>query len=81
MNTTRRCFREDKAAYVQVEQAVVAGCDDRRRNQRFPRPVRGGRGIAISEGAQLAREIADITIAQDNLYGLVTLKEIVGAVW
>ena len=33
-------------------------------------------GIAISEGAQLAREIADITISQDNLYGLVTLKEI-----
>ncbi|MCR5100423.1 MAG: heavy metal translocating P-type ATPase [Butyrivibrio sp.] len=33
-------------------------------------------GIAISEGAQLAREIADITISEDNLYQLVTLKQI-----
>ncbi len=33
-------------------------------------------GIAISDGAQLAREIADITIDADQLSGLVTLKEI-----
>ena len=33
-------------------------------------------GIAISEGAQLAREIADITISEDNLYQLITLREI-----
>lgn len=33
-------------------------------------------GIAISEGAQIAREIADITISEDALYQLVTLKEI-----
>ena len=32
-------------------------------------------GIAISEGAQIAREIADITISEDALYQLVTLKE------
>ena len=31
-------------------------------------------GIAISEGAEIAREIADITIGSDNLYELVTLK-------
>ena len=31
-------------------------------------------GIAISEGAEIAREIADITISSDNLYELVTLK-------
>ena len=31
-------------------------------------------GIAISDGAQLAREIADITIDADNLSGLMTLK-------
>lgn len=33
-------------------------------------------GIAISEGAEIAREIADITIGEDNLHSLVTLKEI-----
>ena len=33
-------------------------------------------GIAISDGAELAREIADITIGADNLYELVTLKKL-----
>lgn len=33
-------------------------------------------GIAISDGAEIAREIADITISSDNLYGIVTLKQI-----
>jgi P-type E1-E2 ATPase len=31
-------------------------------------------GIAISDGAQIAREIADVTIGSDDLYELVTLK-------
>lgn len=31
-------------------------------------------GIAISDAAELAREIADITIAADNLYQIVRLK-------
>lgn len=33
-------------------------------------------GIAISDGAQIAREIADITIEADNLAELVRLKDI-----
>ena len=33
-------------------------------------------GIAISDGAQIAREIADITIEADNLSGLLTLRSI-----
>ncbi|MFW5651576.1 MAG: heavy metal translocating P-type ATPase [Acetivibrio ethanolgignens] len=33
-------------------------------------------GIAISDGAEIAREIADITIGADNLYEIVTLKAI-----
>ena len=33
-------------------------------------------GIAISDGAEIAREIADITIGEDNLQGIVTLKTI-----
>ena len=31
-------------------------------------------GIAISDGAELAREIADITIAAEDLRGIVMLK-------
>lgn len=31
-------------------------------------------GIAISDGAEIAREIADVTIGADNLYEIVTLK-------
>ncbi len=33
-------------------------------------------GIAISDGAAIAREIADITIAADDLYSLVTLRKL-----
>ncbi len=33
-------------------------------------------GIAISDGAQIAREVADITIEADNLYELVRLRRI-----
>ena len=33
-------------------------------------------GIAISDGAAIAREIADITITSDNLYSLVTLRRL-----
>lgn len=36
-------------------------------------------GIAISDGAEIAREIADVTIAADNLYEIVTLKKISNA--
>ena len=33
-------------------------------------------GIAISDGAELAREIADITIAAEDLRGIVMLKRL-----
>lgn len=33
-------------------------------------------GIAISDGAAIAREIADITIAAEDLYSLVTLRKL-----
>ena len=36
-------------------------------------------GIAISAGAEIAREIADITVSADSLYQLVTLKRISNA--
>lgn len=36
-------------------------------------------GIAISDGAELAREIADITIEAENLFEIVTLKQISNA--
>ena len=33
-------------------------------------------GIAISDGAEIARQIADITIAADDLRGIITLKKL-----
>ena len=36
-------------------------------------------GIAISDGAEIAREIADITVGSDDLYQIVTLKYISNA--
>ena len=33
-------------------------------------------GVAISEGAAIAREIADVTISEENLSSLVTLRKI-----
>ena len=33
-------------------------------------------GIAISDGAEIARQIADITIGSDNLESIVILREI-----
>lgn len=39
----------------------------------------GTAGIAVSDGAAIAREIADITISAEDLYCLVTLREISSA--
>lgn len=36
-------------------------------------------GIAISDGAEIAREIADVMVGADNLYQIVTLKQISNA--
>ena len=33
-------------------------------------------GVAINDGAQIAREIADVTIGADNLMGMVTFKKL-----
>lgn len=68
---------EDKARFVDAEKAAGRtvimlgdGIND------SPALSAASVGIAISDGAAIAREIADITIAADSLRELVTLKAI-----
>ena len=68
---------EDKARFVDAEKAAgrtVIMLGDGSNNS--PALSAADVGIAISDGAAIAREIADITIAADSLRELVTLKAI-----
>ena len=71
---------EDKAAFVRREKAkghtvimVGDGVND------SPALSEADAGIAISTGAAIAREIADITVASEDLFALVTLRRLSNA--
>ena len=68
---------EDKATFIQEEHKkgrkvimVGDGIND------SPALSEADTGIAISAGAAIAREVADVTVSEGNLYELVILKEI-----
>lgn len=68
---------EDKAAFIRAERKagrrvimIGDGVND------SPALSESDAGIAISTGAAIAREIADITISANDLYALISLKQL-----
>ncbi len=67
---------EDKASFVEADNAGESLIPSPTMITFLPALSAADVGIAISDGAQIAREIADVTVGADDLHELVTLKKI-----
>mgnify|MGYP002798170522 CR=1 FL=1 len=78
MRTKDELFRAAQREIAAQRQHAVMQAETARRAAYAANPALSAAdvGIAISDGAELAREIADVTIAAEDLFEVVTLRKL-----
>mgnify|MGYP001016825352 FL=1 len=78
MRTKDELFRAAQREVAAYRQQAVMQAETARRAAYAANPALSAAdvGIAISDGAELAREIADVTIAAEDLFEVVTLRKL-----